>query len=188
MSFMSLSQAYRVVPRVRDAARTPAVGLAPTPQTDRDAKHGRERDLARDHDARPDDSQDCDSVRHSPLLNALTLALQVPFGRAHDLALERALIGFARALNLATGDAEATPAPATVRAADAAQRRARNEEQLLVAFGELQHAASRAVASNREALQAQLGAFLHARARQLQVDDDRAGEATQPGSLISVHA
>jgi hypothetical protein len=29
---------------------------------------------------------------------------------------------------------------------------------------------------------------LYALARHLQVDDERAGEATQPGSLISVHA
>ena len=37
-------------------------------------------------------------------------------------------------------------------------------------------------------LQADLGVFLHELARQLNIDDDRAGEATQPGSLISVHA
>ena len=102
--------------------------------------------------------------------------------------LEHALIGFARALNLATGDVDAAPQPAPARADDAAQRRARNEELLLVAFAELQHAAGRRGASTREALQAQLGAFLHALARELHVDDDRAGEATQPGSLISVHA
>ena len=95
---------------------------------------------------------------------------------------------FARALNQATGDVDAVPQPALARAEEAAQRRARNEELLLVAFAELQHAAGRRGATTREALQAQLGAFLHALARELHVDDDRAGEATQPGSLISVQA
>jgi hypothetical protein len=186
MSFMSLSQAYRVAPRVRSATRTPPAGAVPTPRADRDPH--RERSSRRDDGSRHEDGPDCDTVQRSPLLRALVLALQVPQGGTHDLVLERALIAFARALNLATGDAEAGPSPATARAADTAQRRARNEGQLLEAFAQLQHAAGRAAAPTREALQAQLSAFLHALARQLDVDDDRAGEATQPGSLISVHA
>jgi hypothetical protein len=67
-------------------------------------------------------------------------------------------------------------------------RMPRNEARLLTAFAELQHAAGRPGAATREALQSQLHSFLHALARHLQVDDERAGEATQPGSLISVHA
>jgi hypothetical protein len=180
MSFTSLSQAYRITPRVREVAGTPARPLlAPA-----------ERDARRDfnHGDPPHEDPDCDSVRRSPLLRALLQALQVSPSRLHDATLERALIGFARALNLASGDTDATPQPALARAGDAAQRRARNEENLLVAFAELRHAAGRAAAPTREALQAQLGAFLHALARYLHVDDDRAGEATQPGSLISVRA
>jgi hypothetical protein len=65
---------------------------------------------------------------------------------------------------------------------------ARKVARLLMAFAELQHAAGRPGAATREALQSQLGTFLHALARHLQVDDERAGEATEPGSLISVHA
>ena len=42
--------------------------------------------------------------------------------------------------------------------------------------------------ATREALQSQLGAFLQTLARELHIDDDRAGAATQPGSLISVLA
>lgn len=184
MSYFSLSQAYRIAPRGRDAARTPAP-QALLARPDRDGQRG--RDHASD-DGRREDGDDCDSVRRSPLLRALMKALQVPMVGAHDLVLERALIAFARALNLATGDAETTPSPAAARAADTAQRRAHNEEQLLVAFAELQHAAGRAAAATREALQVQLGDFLHALARELHIDDDRAGEATQPGSLISVQA
>jgi hypothetical protein len=43
-------------------------------------------------------------------------------------------------------------------------------------------------AASRAALQSQLGAFLHELARQLNIDEERAGEVTQPGSLICVHA
>jgi len=180
MPLLSLSQAYRITPRARDAAGAPG---RPLPAAERNPR----RDSGGDG---RDGDPDCDSVRRSPLLRALLLALQLPATAAgsHDAILERALIVFARALNKATGDVDAAPQPATTRASDAAQRRARHEEDLLVAFAELQHAAGRPAAPTREALQAQLGAFLHALARQLQVDDDRAGEATQPGSLISVHA
>ena len=106
----------------------------------------------------------------------------------HDATLERALIEFTRALNLATRDVDAMPQPALARADETAQRRARNEEQLMVGFAELRHAAGQPNAPTHEALQAQLSAFLHALARHLNVADDRAGEATQPGSLISVQA
>ncbi|HET7527892.1 MAG TPA: hypothetical protein VFK10_18265 [Burkholderiaceae bacterium] len=184
MSYLSLSQTYRIAPR-GDAARAPAPEALLTPRADRDGHRG--RDHARGGGAH-EDSHDCDSVRRSPLLRALMRALQVPMVGVQDVVLERALIAFARALNHATGDAETTPSPAAARAADTAQRRARNEEQLLVAFAELQHAAGRPAAATHEALQVQLGAFLHALARELHVDDDRAGAATQPGSLISVHA
>jgi hypothetical protein len=37
-------------------------------------------------------------------------------------------------------------------------------------------------------LQDQLGEFLHQLARRLNLDEERAGEATQPGSLINVRA
>ncbi len=187
MPFISLSQAYRIAPRARDALRTPSpTAAAPAGERDRRAR----RDGKPADDGRHEGDPDIDSVRRSPLLRALLRSLQVPQAAtaAADTVLEHALIGFARALNLATGDVDAAPQPAPVRADDAAQRRARNEELLLVAFAELQHAAGRGAASTHEALQAQLGAFLHALARELRVDDDRAGEATQPGSLISVHA
>ena len=189
MSFTSLSQTYRIAPRTRAVAPAPralasgsALALAREPELRRDGE-------------RADDSgravePDCDSVRRSPLLRALLLALQTPVtpGGTPDATLEGALIEFARALNLATSDVEGLPQPAPVRAEDAAQRRTRNEERLLAAFAELQHAAGRPGAATREALQSQLHSFLHALARHLQVDDERAGEATQPGSLISVHA
>ena len=180
MPLLSLTQAYRVSPRA-GAAWAPS----PQPAAERDARRGQ-----RDDDARSEAAPDCDSVRHSPLLRALLRALRLP-GVAtggQDVVLERALIGFARALNLATGDADASPQPAPARASDAAQRRARHEEQLLVAFAELQHATGRPQAATREASQSQLGDFLHALARELHVDDDRTGEATQPGSLISIRA
>ena len=187
MSLMSLSQAYRIAPRVREVAGTSS-RPSPMPAHERDSRA--HRDGERDDDGRSDGGHDIDSVRRSPLLRALLRALQMPQAdtRAQDTFLERALIAFARALNQATGDVDAVPQPALARASDVAQRRARNEELLLGAFAELQHAAGRRGASTREALQAQLGAFLHALARELHVDDDRAGEATQPGSLISVHA
>ncbi|MFI4929019.1 MAG: hypothetical protein ACHP83_02200, partial [Burkholderiales bacterium] len=148
------------------------------------------RDSERADGGRPQADHDCDSVRRSPLLRALLRALQVPqmATAAQDSIVERALIVFARALNQATGDVEAVPQPVPARAEEAAQRRARNEELLLVAFAELQHAAGHRGGATREAMQAQLGAFLQALARELHVDDDRAGEATQPGSLISVRA
>jgi len=187
MPFISLSQAYRIAPRAHDAVRKPSPKAA-APAGERDPRAG--RDGGQGDDNRPEGDPDIDSVRRSPLLRALLRSLQVPQAAtaAPDAVLEHALIGFARALNLATGDVDAAPQPAPARADDAAQRRARNEELLLVAFAELQHAAGRGVASTREALQAQLGAFLHALARELHVDHDRAGEATHPGSLISVHA
>jgi len=183
MPFMSLSQAYRVAPRASVAALTPH---GAPPAADREARA--RRDGERDGDGHFDSEHGCDSVRRSPLLRALMRSLRLPDAAAHDAVLERALIAFARALNLATGDVDATPQPAPARAGDAAQRRARHEEQLLAAFAELQHAAGRAGATSCEASQAQLGAFLHALARELHVEDDRAGEATQPGSLISVRA
>ncbi|HEY2976954.1 MAG TPA: hypothetical protein VGJ35_03225 [Burkholderiaceae bacterium] len=186
MSFTSLSRAYRIAPRTGDVARTPAPKALPTPGVGIDARA--RRDDRADAEGQPDATCDCDSVRRSPLLRALVLALQVSGTRSHDAVLERALIEFARALNLATGDVDVTPRPALARADETAQRRARNEEQLLVAFAELQHAAGRPGAPTREALQAQLSTFLHTLARHLNVADDRAGEATQPGSLISVQA
>jgi len=122
-------------------------------------------------------------------MRALMRALQPAGSSAHaNMVLERALIAFARALNQASSDADAAAQPAVARAGDAAQRRTRNEDLLLAAFAELQHAAGRSGAPTREALQAQLSAFLHTLARHLHIDDDRAGEVTQPGSLISVHA
>jgi hypothetical protein len=183
MPFMSLSQAYRVAPRASVAAPTPQGAQS---AADREARA--RRDGERGGDSRFDGEHDCDSVRRSPLLRALLRSLGVPDAAAHDAVLERALIAFARALNLASGDVDAAPQPAPARAGEAAQRRARHEEQLLVAFAELQHAAGHPDATTREALQAQLGTFLHALARELHVDNDRAGEATQPGSLISVRA
>ena len=103
------------------------------------------------------------------------------------MTLERALIAFARALNQATHDVDAAPQPAAVRADDVARRRAQNEELLLAAFAALQQAAGRAVPSHHT-LQDQLGEFLHQLARRLNLDEERAGEATQPGSLINVRA
>lgn len=186
MSFVSLSQAYRIVPRAGPAARMPPPKAAAVQASDPRAG----RDGGQGDDGRPAGEPDIDSVRRSPLLRALLRSLQLPQAATEsaDAALERALIGLARALNLATGDVDAAPQPVPARADDAAQRRARNEERLLVAFAELQHAAGRRGAPTREVLQAQLGAFLHALAGELHVDDERAGEATQPGSLISVLA
>ena len=180
MPFNPLSQAYRVAPRGRVAA------WAPPPQ----APDGRDARRERGDENRAADAHaDCDSVRRSPLLRALLRALGLArTAAAHDAIVERALIAFARALNLASGDAEAVPQPVPARAGDAAQRRARHEEQLLVAFAELLHATGHPGVVAREALQDRLGAFLHALARELHVDDDRTGEATQPGSLISVRA
>jgi hypothetical protein len=105
-----------------------------------------------------------------------------------DVALERALIAFARALNLASSDADCAPQPAAVRADEAARRRMQHEVALLDAFAALAQAAGRPPATSRTALQLELGEFLHQLARELNIEDDRAGEATQPGSLISVHA
>jgi len=177
MPVTSLSQTYRITPLAREAAPVPA------------AEHDARRRRRGGHGDDPYEP-DCDSVRRSPLLRALLRALRLPEAAIgdHDAVLERSLIAFARALNLASGDVDATPQPVPSRAGDAAQRRARQEEQLLVAFAELQHAAGQPLAATREALQLQLGAFLHALARELHVDEDRAGEATQPGSLISVRA
>jgi len=177
MPLMSLSQTYRIAP-LRDAAS------APSPQpaaltADRESRQRGEHEAA--------DERACDSVRRSPLLRALLRALRLP-DAAPDVHLERALIAFARALNLASGDAEGVPQPAVSRAGDAAQRRARHEELLLAAFAELLHTAGRPGVATREALQVQLGDCLHALAGELHVDDERAGEATQPGSLISVRA
>jgi hypothetical protein len=184
MPFTSLSQTYRIAPRA--VVRAPAAGVLPTPVAARDPRAG--RDDAQAEPRHPDADPDCDSVRRSPLLRALLLALQpyVTTG-AYDAVLERALIEFARALNLATSDTGTAPQPALARAEETAQRRLRNEQHLLAAFAELQHAAGRPDAPTREALQSQLSVFLNALARHLQIDDDRAGEATQP-SLISVRA
>jgi hypothetical protein len=194
MSFVLLSQAYKIAPSRRDAARTQAPAPLQAPATNPDAhphhaRHG-ERDGAQHREGDVDRGRDCDSASRSPLMRALIQALQpaaATGGRA-DLVLERALIAFARALNLATNDAETTPHPAAARADEVARRRASLEEELLDAFAALQRAAARPGAVSRAVLQAQLGAFLHELARQLNIDEERAGEATQPGSLISVHA
>jgi len=188
MPLLSLSQAYRIAPR-RDAGPTHAPLAVTT--VDPDARGRREPEPQRD--GAPgrghDEPRDCDSAQRSPLLQALKLALKpMPTVTVKDeVALERTLIAFARALNQATHDADGAPQPAAVRADDAARRRARNEEQLLAAFEALQQAAGHAVPSSH-ALQEQLGEFLHQLARQLNVDQHHAGEVTQPGSLISVHA
>lgn len=194
MSFVSLSQAYRIAPRRSEGARPSAPAPLPAvdartpprrgPDADADAERERAADSERDHD--------CDSARRSPLLRALTQALRTMTAggaspRLDDVALERALIAFARALNLASHEGDAAPQPAAARADDAARRRARNEERLVEAFGVLLLAAGRPAATPH-ALQSQLGTFLHQLARQLHIDEDRAGEATQPGSLINIHA
>jgi hypothetical protein len=194
MPFVSLAQAYKIAPSRRDGARTTVAAPLPTTAIDPDA-HPR-----RGHDERSDpghgrtdegaSSRDCDSASRSPLMRALVLALR-PARSSNvraDVALERALIAFARALNLASSDADSPPQPAAVRADEAARRRAQHEEALLDAFGALAQAAGRPPAETRAALQAELGDFMHQLARELNIDDDRAGEATQPGSLISVHA
>jgi hypothetical protein len=185
MPLLSLSQAYRITP-LRDATRPDA---PPAPTVDPDAR-GRHEPQREGGEGRPrDEARDCDSVQRSPLLQALKRALgPAPTASVRDeVVLERALIAFARALNQATHDADASPQPAAVRADDAARRRAHNEEQLLAAFAALRQAAGRAVPA-RQALQEQLGEFLHQLARQLNVDEERAGEVTMPGSLISIRA
>jgi len=188
MPLLSLSQAYRTAPK-RDAERANAP-LA-TPTVDPDARGRREADADRDasQGSARDEPRDCDSAQRSPLLQALKQALKpAPTTTVKDeVTLERALIAFARALNQATHDADAVAQPAAVRADDAARRRAHNEEQLLAAFAALEVAAGRVLPS-AHTLQEQLGEFLHQLARQLNVDAERAGEVTQPGSLISIHA
>jgi hypothetical protein len=190
MSFVPLSKAYRNAPSARDTARIQAPAPLSAPTVDPDARSRREHADDRDAEAERASDRDCDSVVRSPLLRALMLALQLPTMAAgrDGAVLERALIELARALNQASNDADAAALPAASRAGDAARRRARNEEQLLVAFAELQHAAGRPPAATREALQSQLGAFLHELAQRLHLRDDAASEATQPGSLISVRA
>jgi hypothetical protein len=188
MPLLSLSQAYHIAPK-RDVAR-PQAPLA-TPTVDPDARGRREQPAERDpgHGRNPDEPRDCDSAQRSPLLQALKLALgPAPSASVRDeVTLERALIAFARALNQATHDADAAAQPAAVRADDVARRRARNEEQLLASFAALQQAAGRSVTSP-QALQNLLGDFLHQLARQLNVDEQHAGDVTQPGSLISIRA
>jgi hypothetical protein len=192
MSFVPLSKAYRIAPSARDAARIQAPAPLSAPTVDPDARSRRGHTDERDAEAEAEraSDRDCDSVVRSPLLRALMLVLQLPTMAAgrDGAVLERALIELARALNQASNDADAAALPAASRAGDAARRRARNEEQLLVAFAELQHAAGRPSAATREALQSQLGAFLHELAQRLHLRDDAASEATQPGSLISVRA
>ncbi|HVQ06520.1 MAG TPA: hypothetical protein VMT14_23515 [Burkholderiaceae bacterium] len=194
MSFVSLSQAYKIAPSRRDAARTPVAAPQQTPAVNPDAQPRRGHDERGDpgHERAPDapHGRDCDSASRSPLMRALVLALRParPSNVRADVALERALIAFARALNLASTDADSPAQPAAVRADEAARRRAQHEEALLDAFAALAQAAGRPQAQTRAALQVELGDFLHQLARELNIDDDRAGEATQPGSLISVHA
>ncbi|HET9205027.1 MAG TPA: hypothetical protein VFO28_02230 [Burkholderiaceae bacterium] len=194
MSFVSLSQAYKIAPSRRDAARTPVAAPLQTPAVNPDTQPRRGHDERGEpgHERAPEAShgRDCDSASRSPLMRALVLALRParPSNVRADVALERALIAFARALNLASSDADSPPQPAAVRADEAARRRAEHEEALLDAFAALAQAAGRPQPESRAALQAELGDFLHQLARELNVDDDRAGEATQPGSLISVHA
>jgi hypothetical protein len=192
MSFVSLSQAYKIAPSRRDAAREPAPLQAPAVHPDAHPRHGRDerREPAHERDAEGARGRDCDSARRSPLMRALILVLRParPANVHADVALERALIAFARALNLASSDAEGAAQPAAVRADEAARRRAEHEEALLGAFAALAQAAGRPAAASRTALQTQLGDFLHQLARELNIDGDRAGDATQPGSLISVHA
>jgi hypothetical protein len=188
MPLLSLSQAYRIAPR-RDGAR-PSAPLATT-AVDPDARGRREPDAERDTGPRRnrDESRECDSAQRSPLLQALKRALNpAPTVSVKDeVVLERALIAFARALNQATHDADPAPQPAAARADEAARRRALHEEQLLSAFAALLRAAGHDVAAP-PVVQDQLGEFLHQLARVLNVDQERAGEATMPGSLISVHA
>jgi hypothetical protein len=191
MPFVTLSQAYNVAPSRRDAARTssPLQALAIDPDA-RPRQRYQPDSAPRERDGEGAREHDCDSARRSPLLRALLRAIEAeaPAQGTLDLALERTLIAFARALNQASSDGDAAPQPAAVRADEAARRRAAHEAALLDAFAALQHAAGRPRAASPAELQSQLGAFLHQLARQLDIDDDRAGEATQPGSLISVHA
>jgi hypothetical protein len=194
MPFVSLSQAYKIAPSRRDAARTTVSAPLQTPAINPDAQPRRDHDErgepGHDRSGEGAASRDCDSASRSPLLRALVQALRParPADIRADVALERALIAFARALNLASSDGDAAPQPAAVRADEAARRRADHEEALLAAFAALRQAAGRPASPSRDDLQADLGAFLHELARQLNIDDHRAGEATQPGSLISVHA
>ncbi|MCW5659293.1 MAG: hypothetical protein KIT60_16435 [Burkholderiaceae bacterium] len=192
MPFVSLSQIYKIAPSRLDAAREPAP--LPVAAIDPDARPRRQHD-ERSEAGQPKEGErprgrDCDSARRSPLMRALILVLRPaqPANVHADVALERALIAFARALNLASSDTDGTPQPAAVRADEAARRRAEHEEALLDAFAALARAAGRPEAPSRTALQMQLGDFLHHLARELHIDSDRAGEATQPGSLISVRA
>lgn len=195
MSFVSLSQAYKIAPSRRDAARTQVTAPLQTPAINPDAQARQGHDERSDGQAPGGDAdarrgRDCDSASRSPLMRALIGALQPmqPGNVRADVALERALIAFARALNLASSDADSAQQPAAARADEAARRRAEHEEALLDAFAALAHAAGRPQTASRSELQMQLGDFLHQLARQLNIDDDRAGEATQPGSLISVRA
>jgi hypothetical protein len=194
MSFVSLSQAYKIAPSRRDAARTQVTAPLQTPAIDPDAPNRRGPDERADaqpeRDAEGRRGRDCDSASRSPLMRALLLALRParPADVRADVALERALIAFARALNQASSDADAAHQPAAARADEAARRRAEHEEALLDAFAALAAAAGRPPTASRSELQMQLGDFLHQLARELNIDDDRAGEATQPGSLISVRA
>jgi hypothetical protein len=185
MSYLSLSQAYRITP-LRDAAR--ADTTTPTPTVDPDARGRREPERDGRGRAR-DEARDRDSAQRSPLLQALKVALDpAPTATIRDeVVLERALIAFARALNQASHDADSATQPAAVRADDAARRRAHNEEQLLAAFAALRLAAGHAV-PQRHTLQDQLAEFLNHLARKLNLDEERAGEATQPGSLIDILA
>ena len=194
MAFLSLSQAYKIAPSRRDAARGPVSAplqiRAISPDAQAPRGHDERADANPERDAEAGRGRDCDSASRSPLMRALIEALQPvqPADLRAAVPLERALIALARALNLASSDTDATQQPAVVRADEAARRRAEHEEALLDAFAALELAAGRAQPASRIELQAQLGDFLHQLARQLNVDDDRTGEATQPGSLISVRA
>lgn len=192
MSTLLPSHAYRITPR-RDVARPTAAdsALRPGAPVDPDAGgrsgHGPRQGDNRQPAGGP--APDRASARRAPLMQALlhTLGLSSTPAAADDEALERALIAFARALNHATHDVGAQPQPAAARADEAARRRAAHETQLLAAFGELLHTVGRPLASP-QALQEQLGAFLHRLARQLDIDDEQTGEATRPGSLIDIRA
>ena len=190
MSFASLSQAYRIAPSRRDGARAPARLQAPAvnPDAPRHPRRDGHDDADPDRGAQTARGRDCDSASRSPLMRSLLQALRPAEAAAADATLEHALIAFARALNQASGDGDSAARPAFVRADDAARRRADHEAALLGAFDGLQQAAGRPRARSTVELQAQLGEFLHELARQLDIEDDRAGEATQPGSLISVRA
>ena len=154
MPLLPLSQAYRVTPR-RDVARPAGMpALPPTLPLDPDTPSPRERE-PRDRDTGRQAGEPAGhtggvwaSARRSPLMQALAQALAHTLGSASvavdDLAFERALIAFARALNHATHDVGAQSRPSAVRADEAARRRAQHEAQLLSAFGALLHTAGRA--------------------------------------------